>query len=88
MAKPGADPHTRLAAEDALLDALGHLITIVGRKDEGVEIQSIVAHEGRDKGPRGGSNDDIGLVGVPSGRQFDRHESRHLIGGAGDSTAT
>jgi hypothetical protein len=49
MAKPGAHPHSRFPVEDPIPDSLGDLVTIVGGKDQGIEVEPVVAYQSRNE---------------------------------------
>ena len=56
--------------------------------DQRIEIESIGPHRGRHRRSRGGTNNDVCVIGMPTSGQLDGHQRGKLICSAGDSTAT
>jgi hypothetical protein len=67
---------------------VGDGFPIVGGHDQGVEGQSVVAHQSSDECASGRAHNDIRLIRIPSRGQADRHQGGHLVGRASYAAST
>ena len=66
---------------------IGDVLAGVVRLDQRVEVQAPTPEHGADEGATRGPDHDVGVIGVPPGGEFEGHQPRHLVGGAGDPAA-
>lgn len=88
MSNPGTHLDSGAAREDSLPDSPGHRLAIIGWEDHRVEIEAAAAHQRGDKCTGRRSDYYIGVIGMPSSGELNRHQSGHLKARPRDPSTT